>query len=197
MSAVKKTLVVLTLMLASLLNVAPATAHTEIDHTSPAANSTIEAGTQTISVVFSDKILDLADSSEVVITDSNGEEVVTSCLEVKKTSLNIESFLGVAGDYKVVWRTVAEDGHPITGDFGFTVTGSAEDSAFVSCKDLASEGSVVIATPKAEPLTTEGKEDVSKDAKWLGQLLGAILVLGFAVVGTIVSRRRKSSKTKE
>jgi methionine-rich copper-binding protein CopC len=191
MSSLKKSLLALVLLVAGLLNVSPALAHTEVDHTSPAANSSIEAGTQTISVVFSDKILNLADSSEIVITDENGEEVVTSCLETNKTSLDIEAFLGTAGDYKVVWRTVAEDGHPITGKFGFTVTGTSDDSAFVSCKDLAAETPVVIATPKAEPLAAEAPKTNSDGAVIWPYATAAVLVIA---VGGFVLLRRKSTK---
>lgn len=187
----KKTLLAFALVLVAMTGSSPAFAHTDVDHTTPAASSTVEAGTQTISVVFSDKILNLADSSEFVITDGNGDEVATSCLEVKNTSINIEAFLATAGDYKVVWRTVAEDGHPISGDFGFTVTGSAEDSNFVSCKNQASEGSVVIATPKAEPLAAETKDQANVLAvAWPFWAAGALVV----AVGVLVFVRRKGSK---
>ena len=187
MNTVYKTLVSALLLFAGLFTVTPASAHTEIDHTSPSANSSVEAGTQTISVVFTDKILNLANSSEVVITDANGDEVATSCLEVKKTSLNIEAFLGAAGDYKVVWRTVAEDGHPISGDFGFTVTGSAEDSAFVNCKALASQGTAITAP---EPKAIEEKPEASNSAiVWPYWITGFVLLIAWLVVAI---RRRKT-----
>lgn len=183
----KKILVALTLLLASLVSVSPASAHTEIDHTSPAAGTTVDAGVQTISVVFSDKILDLANSSEIAVTDSNGDAVELSCVEVKKTSLSAEVFLATEGEYKVVWRTVAEDGHPISGKFTFNATGTGDKANFVSCKDLASQGNVVISTPKAEPAAATN-ESVT-DGVW------PYWVGGFAILITVlvlVVRRRKT-----
>ncbi|MEN9992494.1 MAG: hypothetical protein RLY83_64 [Actinomycetota bacterium] len=187
MHAVKKILVTFALLLASFSSIAPASAHTEIDHTSPAAGTTVAAGVQTISVEFSDKILDLADSSEIVVTDANGDAVELSCVEVKKTSLNAEVYLATEGEYRVVWRTVAEDGHPITGKFSFNATGTGDKGNFVSCKDLASQGTVVIATPKAEPVQSATTDTGVIWPYWVGGLL-------ILCVGTVVLVRRKSTK---
>lgn len=184
MNTVKKALIALTLLLTGLFASTPALAHTEIDHTSPSENSSVAAGTQTVSVVFTDKILNLADSSEIVITDGNGDEVATSCLEVKNTSLNIEAFLGSAGDYKVVWRTVAEDGHPISGKFGFKVTGTADDSAFVNCKGISSSKTPVVTAPKHENHVPETA------VVWPYWVVGVLVF----VLGGIVLISRKGSK---
>ena len=187
MYAVKKILVAFTVLLVSFSSITSASAHTEIDHTSPSAGATVEAGVQSISVEFSDKILDLANSSEIVVTDSNGDAVELSCVEVNKTSLQVEVFLANEGDYRVVWRTVAEDGHPISGKFSFKATGTGDRGNFVSCKDLASEGNVVIATPKAEPAQSAATDTGVIWPFWVGGLL----ILG---VGAVVLIRRKSSK---
>ena len=197
MNAVKKTLAALTLILATFVVVPAASAHTEIDHTTPGADESVAAGTQTVSVVFTDKILDLADSSEVVITASDGSEVPTSCLEVKNKSLNIEAFLGNEGDYKVTWRTVAEDGHAISGDFSFSVTGSAENADFVSCKSISeSDTPVVIATPKAN--APEVKEESSNDGLGWGQwFIYGGAAAGVAIGSIIRIRRRKRDEAKD
>jgi methionine-rich copper-binding protein CopC len=194
MNAVKKTLATLALLLLGFVSVPAASAHTEIDHTSPAAGSSVEAGTQTVSVGFTDKILDLANSSEIVITDPDGNEVPTSCLEVQNTALNEEAFFGTAGDYKAVWRTVAEDGHAISGDFTFTVTGTADNTDFVSCKDAASQ-TTVIATPKAYSTTHTEVVVSSQEARiarlyWIG---GIALVLVAGVMFFVIRRKRSKA----
>ncbi|MEN9608887.1 MAG: hypothetical protein RLZZ06_818 [Actinomycetota bacterium] len=191
MNALKKTLAALSLILLSFVGVPAASAHTEIDHTTPGAGTSVEAGTQSVSVVFTDKILDLADSSEIVISGPDGSEVPTSCLEVKNTSLNIEAFLGNEGDYKVTWRTVAEDGHAITGDFGFSVTGTADNADFVSCKDAASQSGtpVVIATPKAYSVETKEETTTSESALYW---IGGVAVLAVAGIMFFVVRRKRS-----
>lgn len=187
MHASKKILVAFTLLLVSFGSVSPASAHTDIAHTTPSAGATVDAGVQIISIEFSDKILDLADSSEIAVTDSNGDAVELSCVEVKKSALSAEVFLASEGEYKVVWRTVAEDGHPISGKFTFNATGTGDKGNFVSCKDLASQGNEVIATPKAEPVANATTDTGVIWPYWVGGLL----ILG---VGAFVLARRKNTK---
>jgi methionine-rich copper-binding protein CopC len=191
MNAVKKLSTVFALLMFSLSPVSPASAHTEIDHTTPAAASSVEAGIQTVSVVFTDKILNLADSTEIVISDADGQVVEVACVEVKNASISADAFFPAAGEYQVTWRTVAEDGHPIDGTFSFKVTGTAENKDFTSCQEQAAQGNVVIATPKAEPLIT-GEKVAAQDTgiawpMWVAGLL--VLAVGAAVIF-----RRRSSK---
>jgi methionine-rich copper-binding protein CopC len=187
MNTLKKWANVFVLIFVSLLAVNPASAHTEIDHTSPSAGDSVQAGVQTVSVVFTDKILNLANSSEILITDEAGQSVETSCIELKNTALSAEAFLGSAGNYKVTWRTVAEDGHAITGTFEFTVTGTADKANFVSCKDLAAQGGTVIAEPKP---TKPQVEQTSSPFPIL--FYGAVFLLLVVMVG--VEIRRRSAK---
>ena len=197
MNGVKKAIAAFSLVLLSFIGVPAASAHTEIDHTTPGDGSSVAAGTQTISVVFTDKILNLDNSSEVVIAAADGSEVPTSCIEVKDKSIQVEAFLGSEGDYKVTWRTVAEDGHPISGNFGFTVTGTAENTDFVSCKMITQEDTpTVIATPKAMAAETSevAESNESGSSSWLlfgGPIAGVVVGL------TINLLRRKRAKTKE
>lgn len=191
MHAVKKIATVLALLLLSLTPASPASAHTEIDHTTPAAGSTVNAGAQNVSIVFTDKILNLADSTEIVISNGDGQAVEVGCIEVKNTSISVDAFFPTAGVYEVTWRTVAEDGHPIDGIFSFSVTGTAENTDFISCLDQASQGNVVIATPKAEPLMAVEKTATQDTGiAWPFWIVG-LLVIG---AGAIVFARRKSTK---
>jgi methionine-rich copper-binding protein CopC len=191
MNAVKKLATVFALLMLSLSPVSPASAHTEIDHTTPAANSSVEAGVQNVSVVFTDKILNLADSTEIVISDAEGQSIEVACIEVKNTSISADAFFPAGGEYTVTWRTVAEDGHPIDGSFSFTVTGTAEKTDFSSCLDQASQGNVVIATPKAEPLMGVEKTATQDTGIAWPFWVAGVLVIG---LGAVVIARRKNSK---
>lgn len=187
MNTAKKLFSTFALIILAVLPVSPASAHTEIDHTSPSEGSSVAAGVQTVSVVFTDKILNLDNSSEIVITNEAGDNVEVGCVSVENTSLSVDAFLPTAGVYKVVWRTVAEDGHPISEAFKFNVTGSADKGDFISCQDSAAQGTAVIAEPKA----SSTKEATPKaDYSWVFYLAVAAAI-GIAVV---VSLRRKRTK---
>ncbi len=156
MNTVKKVLAALALLFITLSPTSPAIAHTDVDKTTPSAGSTVEAGVQKISISFTDKILNLADSSEISITGPSGDEVEISCIEVKDKALSADALVAVEGKYIVVWRTVAEDGHAITGKFSFSVTGTSDETDFVSCQEQAGQGNVVISPkPTAQPTLTE------------------------------------------
>lgn len=111
---------------ASLLfgSVSPAWSHTDVSSTTPKDGSTVEAGSNTVSVSFNDDILNLADSSEIVVVDSENRSLKVECLKVEGKEIQAVVYFETAGEYRVTWRTVAEDGHPLTGKFSFQVSGT-------------------------------------------------------------------------
>ncbi len=184
MNTVKKVLASLAMLFITLSSTSPALAHTDVDKTMPSTGSTVEAGVQKISISFTDKILNLADSSEISITGPSGDEIEISCIEVKDKALSADALLASEGQYKVVWRTVAEDGHAITGKFSFSVTGTSGENDFVSCKEQAGQGNVVISPkPTAQPTTAENTQ------MWPYWVAGIAVVL----IGLIVMIFRKSA----
>ena len=168
----------------------PAFAHTKVDKTSPADGDTVAAGSVTLSIGFTDKVLDLADSSEIVLKGEDGSVSGVGCISVAERSIKAEAFVGTAGTYQVSWRTVAEDGHPIDGTFTFTVTGTS-DGQPLTCKD-----GVTVTIPKeAEPEVTSSKTtDDSAGAESLYNYLigGGLAVVAVAIV--LMLRRRKTTK---
>jgi methionine-rich copper-binding protein CopC len=72
MSAVKKVLSSLTLVFFLVTATQPASAHTESNSTSPSSGETVSGGEQLISITFADNIVELADSSEIVVMDPDG-----------------------------------------------------------------------------------------------------------------------------
>jgi methionine-rich copper-binding protein CopC len=111
---------------ASLLfgSVSPAWSHTDVNSTSPKDGSAVEAGSNIVAVSFNDDILNLADSSEIVVVDSENNSLKVECLKVEGKEIQAVVYFETAGEYRVTWRTVAKDGHPLTGKFSFQVTGS-------------------------------------------------------------------------
>lgn len=184
MNTVKRVFATLALLFLTISPTTLASAHTEVDKTSPSAGSTLEAGVQKIYISFSDKILNLADSSEISITGPLGDEVEIACVEVKDKALSADALFSTEGEYKVVWRTVAEDGHAITGKFRFTVTGTNDQKDFVSCKEQAGQGNVVISPkPSAQPTETV------VTPMWVYWVIGIAVIL----IGIVVMIFRKSA----
>ena len=104
-------------------SVSTAWSHTDVSLTSPKDGSAVEAGSNIVSVSFNNEILNLADSSEIVVVDSENRTLKVECLKVDGKEIQAVVYFETAGEYRVTWRTVAEDGHPLTGKFSFEVTG--------------------------------------------------------------------------
>ncbi len=168
----------------------PAGAHTKVDQTTPAEGDSVAAGNITLEVSFTDKVLDLADSSEMVLKGETDSVSGVGCLTVTARSIKAEAFVGTPGEYEVSWRTVAEDGHPIDGTFAFTVTGTS-DGESLTCKD----GHTVTIPKETEPvvITPTPSADAGDAGAIYNYLIGGGLV-AVAIAILIILRRRKTTK---
>jgi methionine-rich copper-binding protein CopC len=106
-----------------------AQAHAELESSSPAAGSTVQALPATLTLVFSEEV---QPGSEVVeVTGPNGSRVDTGDAAVDLTdperrTVHAALFGGGAGPYSVHWQNVSNiDGDESEGDFTFTVDPAA------------------------------------------------------------------------
>jgi methionine-rich copper-binding protein CopC len=171
-------------------SIAPAWSHTDVASTTPKDGSAVEAGSNDVSVSFNDKILNLADSSEIVVVDSENRPLKVECLKVEGKQLQAVVYLETAGDYRVTWRTVAEDGHPLTGKFSFSVTGTpALEYVRPACA-----GPEPTQEPEVPVEPTQPVDSSSRDTTpfTLGALFLAVTVS--IVFFELIRRRKKRSK---
>ena len=115
------------LLLVSTLfyGISNASAHTVLIHSDPAANSTVTALPEQISLTFADPLLVLGSHAinQVQVVDPSGA-VITSANNVVKGAVltNVLSPNALlSGVFHVSFRVVALDGHVISGTFNFSV----------------------------------------------------------------------------
>jgi methionine-rich copper-binding protein CopC len=194
MRSVKNVVICLSAFFLFLLPANPSMAHTEVDSTSPAANETIAPGEQLVSVTFNDKVSDLANSTEFVIVDPSGSPVRADCTGVDGKGIYTYAFLPTEGDYEVTWRTVAEDGHPVSGKFSFSVSGNAETQ--YTAPSCATD------TPTAEPTPTAiamplaaGAEEKEVASEGLSPFVtSGVALVAVAFVAWLLFRKKAGSK---
>lgn len=194
MRSVKNVIIGLSAFFLFLLPANPSMAHTEVDSTSPAANETVAPGEQLVSVTFNDKISDLANTTEFVILDPSGNPVHADCTGVEDKGIYTNAFLPTEGDYEVTWRTVAEDGHPVSGQFSFSVSGNAETE--YTTPACATDTPTVEPTPKviAMPLAA-GKEEKEVTSEGLSPFVtSGIALVAVAFVAWLLLRKKVGSK---
>jgi len=128
--------VVVTVIVAAVglaaLSTGPAFAHAELVGSSPAADSSVSNVTE-VSITAGEELLDIGANSEgfvMVVTDSTGLYYGDGCVSVTGDTASMPVSISAAGDYSVAYRVVSNDGHPVEGQFTFSVTGDASTEQF-------------------------------------------------------------------
>lgn len=180
----------------------PALAHSDELKTSPEQGSTVEAGRIPITLTFGEELLvgDDSISHEVVVTDEAGAIVPALCASAEGFDLSTAAAIDTPGTYKVTWRTVSADGHPVSGSFDFKVKNTTDYDAATDAVDACVTASIseqepmVISAP-IEPRDATG----SVDNGVIGWIVGlSLLAAGAAAVisGPVIRARGLRRKNK-
>lgn len=130
-------------VLLSLFGMTGAQAHAEL------TGFALEVGgaSDVVRLTFSDTVASLG--TTVVVLDPNGRAVQADDAQVDGTVVAVRLLpLTVAGDYRVNYRVLADDGHVVTGSQRFTVTaaGLAQERGTDTVLTASPETSAVTAT---------------------------------------------------
>jgi methionine-rich copper-binding protein CopC len=108
-----------------LAPISPASAHTDLVSTSPAADSDVLAAQDTISLTFSEP--PLVDGAAIVVMNSSGDILDSPAPSLEGASLYIPWPADLTtGKTTIQWRATAQDGHVESGEFVFNYTAAAE-----------------------------------------------------------------------
>ncbi|REF32262.1 copper resistance CopC family protein [Calidifontibacter indicus] len=135
------------LLLLPLLFLAPgeAQAHDTLLSTTPKSGATT-APVQSVSMVFNEAVLS---TGAAVTVDGPDGAVAQGSPSINAATVSQDLRQPLAnGSYKVTWRVLSSDGHPISGSFSFVVAGATASSS--STTSSATAG----ATQSDETLTT-------------------------------------------
>lgn len=155
-------------------------AHSDELKTTPNSGERVPGGVVAVELTFAEPLLKLGNGtgSEIVVKNELGDSVPLSCIEQGKNILKLNAWAADPGDYTVIWRTVSEDGHPVSGNFGFSVISSNQaEPSFTVCDNSAAP-SVISQDELAEPATGEFKVDT---AVVIGGTTGLLAVIGIAI----------------
>ncbi|GAA1554895.1 copper resistance protein CopC [Actinomadura kijaniata] len=164
--------------LALALPAAPASAHTALRSSTPAAKSTVEAPKEIV-LTYTQAI----SLPKVILTGEGGTQYGAGAAEAADNKVTLPVKPGLPnGRYTVGWRVVSLDGHPVSGSFTFTVKGAAAASP------AASGSSAPAPSPASTPAAVAEEKESSGSGGWLWIGLGAVLVA--AVAGGVAWARR-------
>jgi len=171
---IKKIIILCTaLLLASPVN---AFAHGEITQATPAADSTVIAAPTVVSLEFDGKLQTLGNATvnSITVTDDQGQVISDPVSVVEGTKIsNRLQLTDVTGLVSVHYRVVSEDGHPVEGDYSFTVG-------------------------QTPTLTSAGSEETAEEANGISEESGSNLLLnglgGLILLGALVVIVRRFKK---
>jgi methionine-rich copper-binding protein CopC len=167
---------------ASFAPISSASAHTDLVSTSPAADSDVNASQETISITFAEPTL--VDGAAIVVVDSSGATLDSPAPTQDGASLSIPWPMDLTpGQVKIEWRATGDDGHVLSGDFGFNYTAAAEGGM------APNPSGTTMATPEviAMPLAVD---DAPASSSSNNLVIGIAIVslLGLVVAGMFLRR---------
>ncbi|GAA4544726.1 copper resistance CopC family protein [Pseudonocardia xishanensis] len=108
-------------MVALLVGASPAFAHAQFEGSDPADGASLATAPQTVTLTFSDTMRQ--GFNTVTVTGPDGVQYQAGEPTAQDTTVSVAlNPLGPAGVYQIGYRVLSDDGHPITGRLGFTLT---------------------------------------------------------------------------
>jgi hypothetical protein len=180
---------------------APAQAHDELIGSDPRDGATLDEAPDGIVLTFSGDISDLG--AQVALQDAAGRSLTDGTPRVAGTEVEQDLPDLGAGDYTVLWRVTSADGHPISGELAFTVTGDDPTSATSTAGGGSTDEETADPTgtaPAAEPTTQattgpgtapDGVDDGAGLPGWAWVVVGAAVLGLLALLGRTWARGRR------
>ena len=171
-----------------------ALAHSELVSSDPADGATLDAPPQTVSFTFNEALM--PDFVRFIGTDPSGATGDLPVSSVDGPTATIDWPAGApGGEWRVNYRVVSQDGHPIEGGITFTYAAASPTASPTSAAPTSAAPTSAAPTPaptSALPSpSTSPTADTSGGSSGLliaGLAVGAIVIVGIVVA--LVARRR-------
>ncbi len=170
--------------------------HASLLRSIPAANSRLTKLPESIRLVFSEQIV--PELSQITLGRSNGS---STQLRVANDPHDVHTLVGsvvggapTSGSYKVSWRVLSADGHPVAGSFSFTIEGARDTSRSPAIAPLpVTATSTAVGGPGVSPSSVAAPDDKQIPvlaALFRGLGLGAMMT-GLGLLFFVVTSRER------
>ena len=160
--------------LVGLATTGPAWAHSRLQHTSPADGSTVTAPIGEVVLTFNERVH--GNFTTVVVTGPSGVSYSREHVQVIDDDVHQPVYPLHSGAYAVAWRAISADGHPVEGQFHFTVALPAGQEPAVN--------------PPASPSRAAAATASAGGGGWLWAGVAVAVVAIAGVIGLLSRRRR-------
>lgn len=177
----------------ALASAGPVFSHAALTGSTPDNKSTV-AEISEVSVTANEELLDIGKNAEgfvLTVRDADNHFYGDGCVTVDGDTASMPVSLTEAGKYKVAYRIVSNDGHPIEGSYSFTfegIDGAEPAPAFAERPECGvAQEPIVVAEPTEEPtvIAPSPTEELAGEfdlTPWIGLatipvIIGAIWIL--------------------
>ena len=167
----------------------PASAHATLISVSPRDGATLTSAPATVDLTFDEPVS--ARFATLVVTGPDGTDVGAGPTRVSGSHVTATLATGLtSGDYRVAFRVVSDDGHPVSGQSRFTLQLATDPTT------PAATGSSGAARPSPTPTAAAPGSLAGEDSpSWLSQhlpaLAGALLLVVLGAGALAWDRRRR------
>jgi methionine-rich copper-binding protein CopC len=169
-----------------LVTASPAEAHTSLTKAVPGQDSRVPSPAR-VELTFADPV---RFTGVVVLDAKQGHHESGRPQAVDNRVTQRIAGVLAPGVYTVGWRVVAPDGHPVTGEYRFTVTGAPATGPKPSAASATAQPSAPVSTSPASPAAQPAARTSSAGWWWVG--LGLLLVAAAAGGVALVRRHRRA-----
>lgn len=180
---------------------APAAAHDGLVSSSPAADSTVTAPLESVSLTFGDELLDIGDSNGAFAIQVVGPDELfynRACVQRDGATASTAVALGESGAYVVTWQVISSDAHVTSDTFDFVYEKPADAAAAAGAATAACRtGGINPAAEGGDDGSGAADEARGVTGIWIvGGALVAFLV-GRAIVVAVIGARRRRNEARE
>lgn len=167
--------------LALLLGATPALAHTRLQSSDPGDGASLDAAPERVSLTFNEEMT--PGFSTITVVGPDGAHYETGEVGAQGGTVDTAVLpLGPAGQYKIGYRVVSADGHPVAGEVAFTLTTAGP--ATTAPAPAPSAAPAVSAAPAAPAPAAAPAESGGGTPVW-PWIIGAIVLVGGGVVAAL------------
>ena len=202
MKIIRAVAVLLLVAASAIFGTSIASAHADLESTSPSAGETVEAGQITLALKFGEELLTGESNGNVISVQGpagpENAQWADGCVDSISGGLMRDVISpSKPGEYVVNWRAVSADGHPIEGEFSFTVVNS---TGFESVPPTACDASLISTLtgedPELLPVTQKGAEQqrawgISPEDGLIG---GIVVITIVSVIGAFLLRAQERKR---
>lgn len=170
-------------------------AHSDELVTYPEADSTVDGGFIPVELTFAEPLMIMEDGSghEIAVTDPDGKLVEFQCgIRAGGNTISTAIAANTDGMYSVAWRSVSEDGHPVSGSFEFNVK-AVPDFEMPTDTNLMcpQDEPTMIDDPSVISQNGAVAEDVSAGTGFFQVLAIAVPIVAVLALVVVLIRRKK------